>query len=573
MSAASPHTTPRRAHLALGTTIVALLVALIAGALPMLQGASADTVRPLVNVSFRPAGARPVTNWQSDNGAAFDSRRAYGWVRDNDRNQPVSMAKYATSRSRSRAPGRTETFVTMQPPKQVWGRWVLAVADGTYRVRVTVGDPSGAAGNQTLAVEGTRVVDNFKVTSRHRTTTETADVKVKDGRLTLDPLYPNRSTKTKLISVQVSRVLGDDHPPTTEPPTTEPPTSNPPPTTNPPTTNPPTTQPPTTQPPTGNLRNMVGFAGGGKFLTASDAEIKRELDGMAAAGGTWLRIGYLWSSIEQSRGTYYWARMDQVTGWARERGLRILANVSYTPDWARPSDCRDMMCPPANMDDYANFMGTLVDHYSALGVKHFEVWNEPNQNFWWKPKPNPARYAEMLRKASAKAHQADPNVTIVAGAMALARDNESGTTLNPRTFLEGMYRAGASGTFDALSYHPYTGTEDPRVVAYWSPLGGVGPDLAGIMAAHGDAGVKIWGTEFAYSTGHHSKSVTEAEQAQLLRLAFATWQSKPWAGPLFLFTYRDMGTDPSVKADNFGLVKRDFTPKQALHAVRQELLG
>ena len=82
---------------------------------------------------------------------------------------------------------------------------------------------------------------------------------------------------------------------------------------------------------------MVGFAGGGKFLTASDAEIKRELDGMAATGATWLRIGYLWSSLEQSEGTYYWSRMDQVTAWARERGLRIVANVSYTPTWARPA--------------------------------------------------------------------------------------------------------------------------------------------------------------------------------------------------------------------------------------------
>ena len=55
----------------------------------------------------------------------------------------------------------------------------------------------------------------------------------------------------------------------------------------------------------------------------------------------------------------------------------------------------------------------------ALGVKHYEVWNEPNQYFWWKPKPQPARYAEMVRKAYVQAKLADPSVTIVAGAMAL----------------------------------------------------------------------------------------------------------------------------------------------------------
>ena len=182
---------------------------------------------------------------------------------------------------------------------------------------------------------------------------------------------------------------------------------------------------------------------------------------MAAAGGTWLRMGFLWSSIEQSPGVYYWSKLDQVVGWARERGLKILANVSYTPTWARPADCRDMMCPPADMDLYARFMGNLVRHYSRLGVKHYEVWNEPNQYFWWKPKPEPARYAEMVRKAYVQAKLADPSVTVVAGAFALSRDNESGTTMNPRTFLTGMYRAGVTGQFDALSFHPYTGDVGP----------------------------------------------------------------------------------------------------------------
>ena len=209
----------RPARFALGATVLSLLIALVAGALPLLQGASADTTRRLVSVSFRPAGVRSTFGWLSDNGAAFDSRRAYGWVRDDGRNQPVSMAEHATSRSRSRAPRRTETFITMQPPKQAWGRWSLTVEPGTYRVTVMVGDPAGAAGNQTLAVEGKKAVDNFEVSSRSRTTTETVDVRVTDGHLTLDPMYPNRGTKTKLISVQVSEVLGGDTPPTTETPT------------------------------------------------------------------------------------------------------------------------------------------------------------------------------------------------------------------------------------------------------------------------------------------------------------------------------------------------------------------
>ena len=86
--------------------------------------------------------------------------------------------------------------------------------------------------------------------------------------------------------------------------------------------------------------------------------------------------------------------------------------------------------------------------------------------------------------------------------------------------------------------------------------------------------MKIWGTEFAYSTSNATEGVSaRPKQARLLRLSIDLWQQQSYAGPLFHFTYRDMGTDPTANAENFGLVKRDFTPKHGLVAVRQELIG
>src|SRR5689334_186999 len=90
-AAATEATASKRSRRALGVTVVALLLALVAGALPFFGGASADTTRPVVRISFRPASVAPLKGWVSDNGAAFDSRRAYGWVRDDNRIQPISM--------------------------------------------------------------------------------------------------------------------------------------------------------------------------------------------------------------------------------------------------------------------------------------------------------------------------------------------------------------------------------------------------------------------------------------------------------------------------------------------------
>ena len=180
--------TSHRARYALGSTVVALSLALLAGALPFFGGASADNTRELLRVSFRPVNAPPLDGWRSDHGEPYDSRRAYGWVRDNASGEPVSMTASATARSY--AATRTDTFITMQPPSQKWGRWVMDVPNGTYRVTVTVGDRAAAAGSQTLAVEDERVVERFVPSASEPTRTETVDVEVTDGRITVDPLYP-----------------------------------------------------------------------------------------------------------------------------------------------------------------------------------------------------------------------------------------------------------------------------------------------------------------------------------------------------------------------------------------------
>jgi len=43
--------------------------------------------------------------------------------------------------------------------------------------------------------------------------------------------------------------------------------------------------------------------------------------------------------------------------------------------------------------------------------------------------------------------------------------------------------------------------------------------------------------------------------------AFAAMRSWSWSGPLFLYSYRERGTDPSDYENLFGLVTHDFQPK------------
>ena len=194
---------------------------------------------------------------------------------------------------------------------------------------------------------------------------------------------------------------------------------------------------------------------------------------MAATGATWLRIGFLWSSIEQSPGIYYWNKLDQVVGWARERGLRILANVSYTPDLGPTGRLPGHDVPagrhgPLRRGSWA----TSCAHYSPLGVKHYEVWNEPNQHFWWKPKPQPG---PLRRDApqGVRAGQRRPTPSVTdRGRRPGPRPGQRVRHHDEPPHLPDRHVPGRAWPASSTPCRstPTPATEDPRIVAYYSPI-------------------------------------------------------------------------------------------------------
>jgi hypothetical protein len=89
------------------------------------------------------------------------------------------------------------------------------------------------------------------------------------------------------------------------------------------------------------------------------------------------------------------------------------------------------------------------------------------------------------------------------------------------------------------------------------------------MTDNGDAGKKIWATEFGAPTNGPSGShVSESTQASMLTRAFSLWTGYAWSGPLFSYQGRDRGTDRSTREDFFGLVRADWSAKPAFDAYR-----
>jgi hypothetical protein len=313
--------------------------------------------------------------------------------------------------------------------------------------------------------------------------------------------------------------------------------------------------------------NMFGIAAGGLIQKESCPALERDLNDDAAVHARWLRIDINWAEIQDAGpGKYDWSRIDRVVREATARGMRVLGGIIYTPWWARPRGTDATYGPTP--DAYATFAGAAAQHYGRMGVRAFEIWNEPNSPAFWKPAPDPAAYTAVLKAAYRAIKKSDPAATVVTGGTAPA-PTEPGS-YNPVDFLKGIYAAGGRGYFDAVGHHPYCWPLLPGASKPWSAwyqMDSGASSLRSLMVANGDGAKKIWATEFGAPTdGPTGSFVSPTRQATMLIKAYKLFAGYSWAGPLFFYSGRDLGTTSNTNQNFFGLTTYDFLPKPAYGA-------
>jgi hypothetical protein len=321
--------------------------------------------------------------------------------------------------------------------------------------------------------------------------------------------------------------------------------------------------------------DMLGMAVGGDIQYMSAAERNARLDTLQTLGAGWLRFDLKWSDIQSGGAdSYDWGRHDAVVQAANDRDIQVLLIILGTPEWARQPSCRSIgeACPAALPTTMATFAGKAVQHYLPMGVRHWEVWNEPNNVVFWKPKPDSTVYTELLKASYAAIKAADPGASVLGGSTSPATND--GTNIDPRDFMQRVYEGGGGDSFDAWAHHPYcyAGTFDcPKTQAPWSAWSQMSltqPNLRGIMSANGDAGKKIWLTEFGAPTGGDGTAVSEARQDQMLRDSYGMVRDTPWLGPLMWYSLKDRGTSGD-REDWFGLIRANGSFKPAFNTYKQ----
>jgi len=298
------------------------------------------------------------------------------------------------------------------------------------------------------------------------------------------------------------------------------------------------------------------------FLWWKQEVADRDLKLMEEGGFNWVKQSFAWETIEGAgKGQFDWARADFVVAHARSHNLKLLARLSSDPEltnfWAGH--------PPGNIDNFADFAFALASRYNcsaqAVGCIHaYQIWNEPNlAREWGNQRPNPAQYAEMLRKTYAAIKRANPNAVVINAGMAPTGDN-SNVAMPDDVFYEELYNAmgSSNGYFDMLGVHGAGFAAppelDPAEAAASQKYGGYRffafrhvEDIRAIMVRHGDEGKRVVLLEFgwtydpvnpAYKWHGADAGITQMVQADYLKRAYvyaaANWQ--PWIGLMSMLT-------------------------------------
>ena len=112
---------------------------------------------------------------------------------------------------------------------------------------------------------------------------------------------------------------------------------------------------------------------------------------IAAAGFCWVRMDFKWDTTERESGQYNFSEYDRLMSALAESKIQAL----FILDYGNP--LYDKGAPPRTPEArqaFARWAVAAAKHFSNRGVI-WEVYNEPNHETFWPPRPKANEYVEL----------------------------------------------------------------------------------------------------------------------------------------------------------------------------------
>jgi polysaccharide biosynthesis protein PslG len=269
-----------------------------------------------------------------------------------------------------------------------------------------------------------------------------------------------------------------------------------------------------------------------------------EMKMIADAGFRWVRMDLKWDATERERGQYDFGAYDRLMTSLDQYRIRAL----FILDYGNPIYGGNPPKTDEAKQAFARWAVAAAEHFANRGVT-WELYNEPNINQFWPPKPNVGEYIALASLVGRAFRQQVPNEKLIGPAT-------SGIDFD---FLEACFKAGLLDYWSAVSVHPYRQEDPETAVNDYCRLRALIDNYRTARGSERAREIPIISGEWGFSAVW--RQMDEAKQGAL----FAREMLMNVANgiPLSIwYDWRDDGADPRESEHHFGLVKNSYLREQ-----------
>lgn len=241
-------------------------------------------------------------------------------------------------------------------------------------------------------------------------------------------------------------------------------------------------------------------------------------DYLTELGLKWVRIQSGWARTEKTRGVYDFAWLDEIVDALLAHGLTpwmclCYGNELYTPGAVNAAGAVGR--PPVGSDEekaaWLAYVRACVAHYKGR-VFCYEIWNEPDGDYCWRPLSNPYEYREFAKASARVIHAADPRNKVIVGSVY--------DVWRHLPYVYHIFDEELAKMTDFVSYHGYLLDPEPGMATYMESVLSIlhkwNPDVRLIQ---GEAGTQ---SRYSLNGGFNRIDWTERKQAKFIlrRLIF-----------------------------------------------------
>jgi hypothetical protein len=307
------------------------------------------------------------------------------------------------------------------------------------------------------------------------------------------------------------------------------------------------------------------------------------------AGSRWDRFPFRWADIEPQPGDFDVQYQELQVTRALSHDLNIVGILGATPAWA--ADCPTTRtatllpaghiaplwsewwhaCPPQGLalswdhpnNDWAAHVQAVVNQFKD-DVHVWEIWNEPDANWYWKGTPE--QYAHLLKVGYHAVKFADPDATVLFGGLAywenpaFYMDVLDALAANPEDAAHNFF-------FDVMSLHLYANVYQSHNIAAQ-----VSAEVAARVGPHPlwltEAGIKVWPEGLECPGEGECPPYYSAEEDEVAAYMIEAFANARAAGVERMLIFRLRDDEIGMPYEDYGLLRADGTPRPSYVAAQ-----